>query len=104
MSTSAIAPEPPVSVARLSVKFSIVAVASIRWIITSLISRADSHETTMPARICPSWMRLARSRMPFITARQALLKSYTAVRPETPMPSATRQAVAGSNCSRQTPA
>ncbi len=41
----------------------------------SLISRAVSQETTRPARIWPSSMRLAISTMPLSTPRQALLMS-----------------------------
>ena len=49
--------------------------SSIRSIMMSLISRAVSHETTSPARIWPSSIRLATSTMPLSTPRQALLMS-----------------------------
>jgi hypothetical protein len=42
--------------------------------------------------------------MPFKTPRHAFDTSYTAASALTPKAAATRQAVAGSNCSRQTPA
>ncbi len=72
-------------------------------IMASLISRAVSQETTMPARTWPNSMRLAISTMPLRTPRQALLRSKTASG-WAPSAAATRQAVAGSNCSRQTAA
>jgi hypothetical protein len=48
---------------------------SIRSMTMSVISRAVSHETTSPARIWPSSIRLAMSTMPLSTPRQALLMS-----------------------------
>ena len=46
-----------------------------RAMVVSTMSRAVSQLTTMPARIWPSSMRLATSRMPFKTPRHALLTS-----------------------------
>ena len=75
VSSTATAPEPPVSVASESLNISMLRPRSIRSIMMSLISRAVSHETTSPARIWPSSIRLAMSTMPLSTPRQALLRS-----------------------------
>ena len=75
MTTTGARSLPPVRVASDWVNMAMVGLASILAIIISLMSRADSQETTMPAVICPSSMRLAMSMMPLSTPRQALLKS-----------------------------
>jgi len=76
----------------------------MRAIEASTISRELSAETTMPARIWPSSIRLAISTMPFKTPRHAFETSKTSASPRTPMASAMAHAVAGSRSSRQTPA
>ena len=101
---TATAPEPPVRVVSAFLKNSMDPSSSMRRIMISLISRAVSQETTRPRRIWPSSTRLARSTMPLTTPRQALERSKTAARGEAPISWATRQAVAGSKWSRQTPA
>ncbi len=75
MTSTAAAPDPPVSVATDLLNTSMLRASSMVWIITSLISRAVSQETTRPARTCPSSIRLAMSTMPLSTPRQALLTS-----------------------------
>ena len=75
VSSTATAPEPPVSVASERLKKSMLWFSSICSITISLISRAVSHATTIPARIWPSSIRLAISTMPLSTPRQALLTS-----------------------------
>ena len=75
VNSTATAPEPPVSVASEDTNRSIVLDWSIPSMAMSLISRAVSHETTNPARIWPSSIRLATSTMPLSTPRQALLMS-----------------------------
>ena len=102
--STATAPDPPVSVATDSTNSSRDFVRIIRSMAVSLISRAVSADTTSPARACPSSIRLATSTTPLSTPRQALLRSYTAASGFTRSSWATAQAVAGSNCSRHTPA
>ena len=75
VNSKATEPEPPVKVARERRKVSAPGSTSILAIMLSLISRADSQDTTRPARIWPSSMRLATSRMPLSTPRQALERS-----------------------------
>ena len=58
-----------------SLKLSVVRAFCSLSMAMSLISREVSHETTIPARIWPSSIRLATSTMPVSTPRQALLTS-----------------------------
>ena len=62
----------PVNVAIVFLKTSMSLLSSRRSIVMSMIWRADSQETTRPARICPSSMAFATWIMPFSTPRQAL--------------------------------
>ena len=71
----AAAAEPPVMVAMAVLKSAMSRSWSMRSIIVSTISRALSQLTTIPARICPSSMRLAISIIPLSMPRQALLRS-----------------------------
>ncbi len=75
VSSTATAPEPPVSVASDCLKKSMLRFRSICSITISLISRDVSQPTTIPARIWPSSIRLAMSMIPLRTPRQALLTS-----------------------------
>ena len=103
VSTMPIAPDPPVIVAIDFLNISMLGSRTMRSMVRSTIGRADSHETTMPARIWPSSMALATSKRAFITPRHALHVSYTTAWPPMPRASAVAQAVAGSRLSRQTP-
>jgi hypothetical protein len=93
-----------VSVATLSRNSSGDFVRTMRSITFSLISRAVSADTTNPARACPSSIRLATSTMPLSTPRHAFDRSKMLACGLIFNSCATAHAVAGSNCSRQTPA